>query len=277
MSSAEEPMVGEEFYHVRIKRGEAAPYVLMPGDPDRVPKLAKYWDEAREVSFHREYRVWNGRVGGARITACSTGIGAPSTIIAMEELARAGAHTFIRVGSTGAIQRGIELGDLIITEAAVRLEGTSTQYAMKEYPAHASYEVILALVEAAENIGARYHVGITASTDSFYTGQGRKGYMNYTWSYSEKITEDLKRMRVLNYEMEASALFTVAAIYGLRAGAVCTVFANREEGKFGTVGEETLAKVAAEAVKILHEWDEIKQKHNKKHIYPGLLKRGKLT
>jgi len=274
MSSAEEPMVDEEFYHVRIRRGEAAPYVLMPGDPDRVPKLAKYWDEAREVSFHREYRVWIGRVGKAPIMACSTGIGAPSTVIALEELARAGAHTFIRVGSTGAIQGGINLGDLIITEAAVRLEGTSTQYTIKEYPAYACYEVILALVEAAEKIGVRYYVGVTASTDSFYTGQGRPGYNNYTWSYSEKITEDLKRMRVLNYEMEASALLTVASLYGLRAGAICTVFASREEGKFGTEGEEKLAHVAAEAVKILHEWDETKRKYNKKYLYPSLLKTG---
>ncbi|HID04335.1 MAG TPA: uridine phosphorylase [Candidatus Caldiarchaeum subterraneum] len=271
MSEPEEPMVGGRFYHVRVRKGEVAPYVLMPGDPDRVPKLAKFWDEASEVSFHREYRVWNGRVGGARVTACSTGIGAPSTIIALEELARAGANTFIRVGSTGALQRGIELGDLIISEAAVRLEGTSTQYALKEYPAYASYEVTLALIEAAETIGAKYHVGVTASTDSFYTGQGRKGYQNYTWSHSEKILQDLKQMQVLNFEMEASALFTVASIYRLRAGAVCTVFANREEGKFGTAGEETLAKVAAEAVKILNEWDTIKQKNNKKHIYPSML------
>ncbi|MEM0478616.1 MAG: hypothetical protein QXN77_09490, partial [Candidatus Caldarchaeum sp.] len=116
--SAKEPQVGDEFYHVRVRRGEIAPYVLMPGDPDRVLKIAQFWDEGREISFHREYRVWNGRVGGVGIAACSTGIGAPSTAIAVEELARAGCHTFIRVGSCGAIQPGIEIGDQIISVAA---------------------------------------------------------------------------------------------------------------------------------------------------------------
>lgn len=270
--SAKEPIIGDEFYHVRVRRGGLPPYVLMPGDPDRVPKIARFWDGAHEISFHREYRVWEGKVAGVGISACSTGIGAPSTVIAVEELARAGCHTFIRVGSCGAIQSGIEIGDQVITAAAVRLDGTTQQYVMQGYPAYASYEVVLALVEAAECLGVRYHVGVTASTDSFYPGQGRPGFKNYWWSYSKSILEDLKAMNVLNLEMEASALLTVASLYGLRAGAVCAVFANRVDDSFGVKGEETTAKVATEAVKILAEWDEMKQKHGKKHLSASLIK-----
>jgi uridine phosphorylase len=270
--SAKEPMSGDEFYHVRVKKGGVAPYVLMPGDPDRVPKIARFWDRAEEVSYHREFRVWNGEVDGVKISACSTGIGAPSAVIALEELARAGCHTFIRVGSCGAIQRGIEVGDLVITTAAVRLDGTSTQYAPPEYPAHASYEVVLALIEAAEQLGFRYHVGVTASTDSFYPGQGRPGLGGYWWSYSKTILEDLTAMGVLNLEMEASAILTTASLYRLRSGAVCTVFANRVEDKFGVAGEENVSRVATEAVKILARWDQVKALHGKIHLYPSLLK-----
>ncbi len=270
--SAAEPLIGGEFYHVRVKPGDVAEYVLLPGDPDRVLKIAKYWDEGREVSFHREFRVWTGKVNGKPISACSTGIGAPSTAIAIEELARAGCKTFIRVGSTGAIQKGIDLGDLIISIAAVRLEGTSRQYVIDGYPASADYEVVLALIQAAENLGLKYHLGISASTDSFYVGQGRKGFKEYTWSFSEKILSDLQSMNVLNFEMESSVIFTLASIYGLRAGSVCAVFANRIEDRFGMVGEEDAIKTAIEAVKILYEWDELKNIHGKKYFYPDLLK-----
>jgi len=174
--SAREPKSGEEFYHVRVKPGDISGYVLLPGDPGRVPIIAELWDEGWEVSFHREFRVWSGKIDGKPISACSTGIGCPSTAIAIEELARAGAHTFIRVGSTGAIQPEIELGDLIISVAAMKLEGTSLQYAPSTYPAYADYEVVLALIEAAESLNLRYHLGVTASTDSFYLGQSRPGF-----------------------------------------------------------------------------------------------------
>jgi len=270
--SASEPRVGEEFYHVRVKPGEISEYILLPGDPDRVLKIARYWDEGKEISFHREFRVWTGKVNGKAISACSTGIGAPSTAIAVEELARAGGRTFIRVGSTGAIQKGIDIGDVIISKAAVRLEGTSRQYVVDGYPASADYEVMLALIQAAENLGLRYHVGITASTDSFYVGQGRKGFREYSWSFSEKILSDLQSMNVLNFEMETSAIFTLASIYGLRAGAVCAVFANRVEDRFGVAGEEDAIQKAIEAVKILSEWDGLKKSHGKKYFYPELVK-----
>jgi len=248
-----------------------ARYVLLPGDPDRVDVISSLWDERREVAYHREFKTYTGRYKGVPISATSTGIGSPSAIIALEELARIGADTFIRVGSTGAIQPEINLGDLIISSAAVRLEGTSKEYVRVEYPASANYEVLLALIEASEALGVRYHVGITASTDSFYLGQSRPGYEGYEQSFSKNILHDLRRAKVLNFEMEASAIFTVANLYGLRAGSIAVVFANRITDEFEIVSQEIVSKVANEAVKILHEWDEIKNRERKIYLYPSLV------
>jgi len=269
--SAERPQTEEGMqYHIACKPGDVARYVLLPGDPERVPKISSLWDEAKEIAFHREYRTHTGRYKGVPISVTSTGIGGPSTAIAVEELAAIGADTFIRVGSTGAIQPGMEIGDLIIAKAAVRLEGTSWQYVRVEYPAVADLEVTLALIEAAETLGIRYHLGITASTDSFYLGQGRPGLNGYFPSFARNIVDDLRQARVTNFEMEAATLFTLANIYGLRAGCVCAVFANRVTNEFGKAGEKEAALVASEAVKILAEWDEEKEKAGKKVWFPGL-------
>ncbi len=272
-TSAEAPESGGVQYHIACKPGDVARYVLLPGDPERVDIISSLWDERREVAYHREFKTHTGMYKGVNISATSTGIGSPSAVIALEELARIGADTFIRVGSTGAIQEDIEIGDLIITSSAVRLEGTSKEYVRIEYPASANYEVLLALIEAAESEGLPYHIGITASTDSFYLGQGRRGYRNYMQSFSQNIVDDLRRANVLNFEMEAAALFTVANIYGLRAGSIAVVFANRITNEFEVVSQEPIAKVASEAVKILAEWDEEKERKGKKYFFPSLVKK----
>ncbi|RLG73658.1 MAG: uridine phosphorylase [Thermoprotei archaeon] len=259
-------------YHIHCKPGDVAPYVLLPGDPGRVYRIAKYWDEKREVAKHREYVTFSGKYRGVPISATSTGIGGPAAAIAVEELLRVGVHTFIRVGTTGAIQKFIEVGDLIITTAAVRLDGTSKQYVFTEYPAAASYEVVLALIEAAESLGVKYHVGISASTDSFYTGQGRPGFKGYMLSWMKNIIPDLQRANVLNFEMESSTIFTLANIYGARAGSICAAVANRVTDEFIVdAGVEDAIKVANEAVRILYEWDNIKAKNGKKYFYPSLI------
>lgn len=277
LRSADVPETEEGLqYHLMVKPGDVAPYVLLPGDPGRVPKIAKYWDEARQVASHREFNTYTGKYKGVPISATSTGIGGPSTAIAVEELLRVGAHTFIRVGTTGSIQRDVKVGDIVITYASVRLEGTSRQYVMIEYPATASPEVVMALIEAAEILGVRYHVGITASTDSFYTGQGRPGFKGYMQSWMKNIIPDLQAARVLNFEMESATLFTLANIYGARAGMVTAVVANRVTGEMiPGAGEEDAIRVANEAVRILHEWDELKKRTGKKYFYPGLLKLAK--
>ena len=260
-------------YHIRCKPGDVAPYVLLPGDPDRVPRISKYWDKAREVARHREYVTHTGKYKGAPISATSTGIGGPAAAIAVEELLRVGANTFIRVGTTGTIRREIEVGDLIITTGSVRLEGTTKQYVRPEYPAVASYEVVQALVEAAETLGVKYHVGITASTDSFYTGQARPGFRGYKQSWMDTLIPDLRAAGVLNFEMESATILILSNIYGARAGVICAVLANRVTGEFvADAGVEDAIKTANEAVRILYEWDEVKREGGKRYFYPGLLK-----
>lgn len=270
--STERPATkGKRQYHIACAPGEVAPYVLIPGDPARVPKIAGLWDKAKEVAHHREYRTYTGKVGGVPISSTSSGIGCPSLAIAIEELAAVGADTFIRVGSSGSIQRDVKVGDVVISSAAVRLEGTSKQYVRVEYPATANYEVLLALIQAAEKLGYRYHVGITASTDSFYLGQGRPGLKGYTQSFAKELMQDLQAARVLNFEMETASLFTIANVYGFRAGSVCAIFANRVTGEFGVgKGEMVSAEIATEAVKILAKMDKEKQKAKKRYWVPNL-------
>ncbi len=271
--SAEKPETVERMqYHISVKPGEIARYVLLPGDPERVEKIIKLWDQNRFVAKHREYLTYTGTFKGAPISVTSTGIGSPAAAIAVEELANVGADTFIRVGSTGVIRKEINIGDLVITTAAIRLEGTTKQYVFPEYPATAHYEVVLALIEAAESLGYRYFVGVTATTDSFYPGQARPGFKNYFPSMAASLLSDLMKANVINFEMEASSIFTLASIYGLRAGAVCAVYANRVTNEFGVEGEKEAAETASTAVKILYEWDQLKEEKGKKHFFPSLLK-----
>jgi len=174
MVSKVQPISGDKQYHIACGKGDLAEYLLVPGNPDRVPKIAKFWESAKEVSCNREFRSFTGKYKGVPISALSSGIGPACMAIVVNEASRIGVHTFIRVGSTGAIQRGIDCGDVVISSAAVRLDYTSNCYVMPEYPAVASYEVLLALIEAAESLGiGNYHVGITATTADFYAGQNR--------------------------------------------------------------------------------------------------------
>ena len=257
-------------YHIAASKGQVGRYVLLPGDPDRVPKIAKLWDSAREVSSHREYRIWTGTIGEAVVSACSTGIGSPSAAIAVEELSRIGADTFIRVGSCGSLTPELESGDIAIASAAVRIEGTSKQYVEPAYPAAASYDVTLALIEAAEKGGKNYRVGYTASTDSFYVGQGRPGVGGYLPIDAEKFVERCQRQRVITEEMEAATIFTLAGIYGFRSGCVLAVYNTRISDIFEVKGEEDVCRVAVEAVRILSKWDADKQKAKKRYWFPSL-------
>ena len=260
-------------YHIRLKPGDVPRYVLLPGDPGRVPLIASSWDGGRKISEHRGYVCYVGKYRGVDIAAISTGIGGPSTAIAIEELLRVGADTFIRVGTTGALQEYIKLGDVVISTAAVRFDGVSRIYVDPEYPAVASYDVLLALMEAAEVLGVRYHVGITASSDSFYVGQGRPGFRGYLPDRWRGIEVKLKELNVLNFEMEASTIFTLANIYGARAGAVCAVIANRVTNEFDPhAGITEAIKVANEAVRILHEWDELLRSSGRKYLTFSVLR-----
>ncbi|MGQ9538226.1 MAG: nucleoside phosphorylase [Candidatus Bathycorpusculaceae bacterium] len=255
-------------YHISCGKGDLAEYLLVPGDPDRIPKITKLWESAKEISCHREFRSATGKYKGVPISALSSGIGPACMAIVVNEASAIGVHTFIRVGSTGAIQKSIKCGDLVISSAAVRLDGTSNCYIMPEYPAVVNHEVLLALIEAAETLGiSRYHVGVTATTSDFYAGQNRP-----VKTKANNVLSALQKAKVLNFEMETATLFTLASLYSLRAGAICAVYANRCTGEFKPgEGEENAIKIANETVKILHEWDEKKRAKGKKWLYPSLL------
>jgi uridine phosphorylase len=241
-------------YHISVAPGDIAPIVLLPGDPGRADYISSKWDSRQLIASHREYKTYTGSYKGIPISVTSTGIGSPSTAIAVEELLRVGARALIRVGTCGAIQREIKPGDLVIATGAVRLEGTSRQYAPIEYPALADYRVVEALVEAAETLGYRYHVGVVASTDSFYLGQGRPGFRGYMTEEASTIIPRLQVLGVKAFEMEASLLFTLGGIYKFPSGCVCAAVANRVTDEFIVdAGVDYAINVANEASRIIHK------------------------
>ncbi|MBD3159960.1 MAG: uridine phosphorylase [Candidatus Lokiarchaeota archaeon] len=269
--SAERPETQErEQYHLEVKEGDVASSVILPGDPGRVKKISSFWDSYEQKGAHRQFVTHTGIYKGTEISACSTGIGGPGTAIAIEELANVGARDFLRVGSTATLQEEINIGDIIISTGAVRLEGTSDQYIRQEYPASPSYEMVLAAVTAAESLGITYHLGISASTDSFYLGQSRPGFEGYKQDYSEALIEELQRAKVVNFEMEAATLFTLGNLYGFRTGAICAVYANRVKDEFRVEGEENAIRCGNETMRILAEMDGEKSKANKNYWYRGI-------
>lgn len=218
-------------YHIGLNAADCAQarYVLMPGDPGRVPGLARALDaEAVSLTQHREYCSWLARIAGEPVLVCSSGLGSPSTAVAVEELANIGLTHFIRVGTTGAIQPQIDYSDIVISKAAVRLEGTSSHYAPLEYPAVADFELTGDLVSAARSLEIPWHVGITASSDTFWPGQERyDNYSGYVLRRLQGSMDEWRQLKVSNFEMEAAALFTVCATFGLSAACLCGVIAKR--------------------------------------------------
>lgn len=257
-------------YHLEVSGADVADTVLLPGNPERLEKIVAHWDDHEIRAHHREYRTATGTYEDTPISVTSTGIGSPSAAIAVEELARVGCETFIRVGSCGAIQADMDVGDLVISTGAVRQEGTSDEYVREDYPASADYEVVSALVAAAERLGYDYHTGITMSADSFYAGQGRPGYDEFEAAGADDLIDELVEANVKNIEMEASSIFTLANIYGLRAGAVCSVYANRQTGEFRTEGESRAAETATLATHLLARMDAIKREAGADRWHPGL-------
>ena len=217
-------------YHLGLTPGDLPPCVLLPGDPDRASQIAATWEASETLREHREFRSFRGSYRGCPIGVVSVGIGGPSMAIVVEELARIGARTLIRVGSCGAIDPRIKPGDLVITTAAARFDGVSDAYAPAGYPAVAHPEVFRALEAAARAIGGRYHAGVTASVSTFYLEQGRAGYRGFAPGDLDRLPKLFRKLGILNVEMECATLLTIASIYGLRAGAVCTVFGDRRDG-----------------------------------------------
>ena len=234
-------------HHLDLAQGQAGRYALLPGDPGRVPLLAAALDDARPVARKREYTTWCGELDGELVTVTSTGIGCPSAAIAVEELGAVGVDTFIRVGTAGGMQQHCLPGDLAVIEAAVRDEGTSSQYLPLAYPAVADHGVTAALRDGAVEAGLRCHVGIAHSKDSFY-GQREPARM--------PVAPELEaRWRawiaggVLCSEMEAAAIYVVARVLGARAGGVMLIAGNQElEPGQTSRGEASIGTLVAGAI-----------------------------
>jgi uridine phosphorylase len=254
-------MSGRSVYHLDLNDTmiEGTTIALLPGDPGRVGAIActAPIERAREIANKREYRTWIGYVGGRPVLVTSTGIGGASTSIAIDELAQLGVRTFLRVGTTGAIQPDIAVGDVIVTTGAVRLDGASTHYAPIEYPAVAHHEVVQALLAAARELHVPARPGITCSCDTFYPGQERyDSFTGYVPRRFQGATEEWRRLHVLNYEMEAATVLTLASAMGLAGGCVEGVVVNRTRSEAITkadleLGEHNAVTVAARAVGML--------------------------
>lgn len=242
-------------YHVRVSKEDSARIAFLPGDPGRVPLIAKELEDAREVSTNREFTAFVGRAGGERVMVVSTGIGGPAAAIAVEELARQGVKVLIRVGSCGSITKKVKVGSVLIADAAVRLDGTSADYIDRGYPAAASPGVVMALEASARMQNKKVVTGVAASTDSFYVGQGRTGFGGYLPPHKEKLMEGLRDANVLCFEMEAATIFTLGRIFGLKTGAVLAVVGERETGEFREgAGVEDAIGVAVGSVKFFKQF-----------------------
>jgi len=268
--------IGERQYHIGLGPGELAEYILLPGDPDRSARVGSRFDSIELEQQHREFATVTGTYRGQRVSVVSTGIGTDNVeIVVAEILAITERPTFIRVGSCGALQPEMALGDLAITTGAVRLESTTSFYVHDGYPAVAHYEAVVALVEAAERLGHRYHVGVTATAPGFFGAQGRP-IPELPIRYPD-LAEDMARQRVMNFEMEASALLVLATLARCRAGVVCAVYANRTTGEFVSGDLKNEAEAACvdtglESLAILAEMDRQKRTAETDRWRPSLWK-----
>ncbi len=234
-------------YHIGLAPGEVAPYILMCGDPARAHKVAGYFDEAADPISHREYVTITGKYKGIPLSVMATGMGPDNTEIAVIELAQiVKKPTFIRIGTSGSLQKDINIMDLVISTGAVRLENTSTAFVVEGYPAVANYEIVLALQEAANKSKYKYHLGLTGTGSGFYGVQGRRvpGFPPRDPELPAKLGE----MNVANLEMESSCLFTLSTLADLRAGTVCAIIAERHTNVF--IDPDDLKKVEKYCIEV---------------------------
>ena len=245
-------------YHIGVKTGEVGRYVLLPGDPKRCAKIAAHFDNPVLIADSREYVTYTGTLDGVKVSVTSTGIGGSSASIAMEELVKCGADTFIRVGTCGGMDLEVQGGDVVVATGAIRMEGTSKEYAPIEFPAVADLEVTNALVRACKKQGIRYHAGVVQCKDAFY-GQHNPEKMPVSYELLQKW-EAWLRMGCKASEMESAALFIVGQYLRVRTGSCFLAVANQEREKKGLPNEqvhdtEIAIKTAIEALKILIKED----------------------
>lgn len=245
-------------YHIQVGEGDVGKYVILPGDPKRCANIAKYFDSPMLMADSREYVTYTGYLDGVKVSATSTGIGGPSASIAMEELVKAGADTFIRIGTCGGIQTDVKSGDVVIASGAVRMEGTSKEYAPIEFPAVPDIGLVNALIASAKDMSQAYHVGVVQCKDAFY-GQHSPELMPVSYELLHKW-EAWKRLGCVASEMESAALFVVASALHVLAASVFLVMANQEREKKGLSNPivhntDTAIRIAVEAVRKLIKED----------------------
>lgn len=246
-------------YHIQVGEGDVGKYMILPGDPKRCAKIAKYFDDAKLIADSREYVTYTGYLDGVKVSVTSTGIGGPSASIAMEELVNAGADTFVRIGTCGGMQLDVKSGDVVIATGAIRMEGTSKEYAPIEFPAVANIDVVNALMASAKELGTEFHTGVVQCKDSFY-GQHSPETKPVSYELLNKW-EAWKRLGCLASEMESAALFVVASALKVRVGSIFLVMANQEREKEGlenpVVHDTDMAvRVAVEALRKLIKKDQ---------------------
>ncbi len=241
-------------YHIGLKEGDVGEYVILPGDPKRCAKIAAYFDDAKLVADRREFTTYTGFLNGVKVSVTSTGIGGPSAAIALEELVKVGAKYFIRVGTCGGMDTDVKSGDLVIATGAIRMEGTTKEYAPIEFPAVADYEIVTALINSAKKLSLPYHVGVVECKDSFY-GQHSPEKMPVSYELLNKWDAWLK-LGCLASEMESAALFVVGSYLRVKVGSIFLVVANQEREKLGLENPvvhdtDSAIKTAVEAIKEL--------------------------
>ena len=248
----------EKLYHINLSKSDiqGAKYAILPGDPDRVPKIAAFFDNPQKIGQKREYNSYIGELNGEKVLCVSTGIGGPSAAICIEELYQLGVTNFIRVGTSGGMQMNVKAGDIIVVNGAIRMEGTSKEYLPIEFPAVPDLDITCALRDAAKKLGYDYHVGVVQCKDSFY-GQHAPQRMPVSYELENKWQAWI-RGGCLASEMESAALFTVCSTLGAKAGAVMLCVWNQERAKAGLDRDEEhdtekAIKTAIEAIKILIE------------------------
>ena len=239
-------------YHIGLKEGNIGEFVILPGDPKRCEKIAAYFDEPKLIADRREFVTYTGFLNGTKVSVTSTGIGGPSASIALEELVKVGGKKFIRVGTCGGMQKEVKSGDLVIATGAIRMEGTSKEYAPIEYPAVADYDIITALKNSAERLNLPYHLGVVQCKDAFY-GQHNPEIMPVNYELENKWQAWLK-MGCLASEMESAALFIAGCFLKVKVGSIFLVVANQEREKLGLENPvvhntDCAIKTAIEAIK----------------------------
>lgn len=234
-------------HHIQVAPGEVGRYVLLPGDPGRCERLAALFDSASHVATNREYTTWTGTLDGEKVSVVSTGIGCPSAAIAVEELIKLGADTFIRVGNSGAMQPDIPSGQLAIVTGAVRDEGTSGHYLPIEFPAVADHQVVAALTTAANKVGASYRLGISQSKDSFF-GEWEPERMPMAGRLKDRWSAWVAGGAICS-EMEAAAIFVIGSINRVRTGGIMYMWSQGEDEDHDRLG--TLLETSVEALRVL--------------------------